>query len=77
MRDWIEETLGTRVHISSVDRFIRSLGYNYKKTLRASEQERADVATARCLWRDWQKTCASARLVFLDETGAATNMTRR
>jgi len=31
LRDWIEETLGVRVHISSVDRFIRSLGYSYKK----------------------------------------------
>jgi ABC-type hemin transport system ATPase subunit len=63
--------------ISSVDRFIRSLGYSYKKTLRASEQERADVAVARLLWRDWQKTCDPARLIFLDETGAGTDMTRR
>ena len=31
LRNWIEETLGVRVHISSVDRFIRSLGYSYKK----------------------------------------------
>jgi transposase len=31
LRDWIEETLEVRVHISSVDRFIRSLGYSYKK----------------------------------------------
>ena len=31
LRDWIEETLGVRVHVSSVDRFIRSLGYSYKK----------------------------------------------
>jgi transposase len=31
LRDWIEETVGVRVHISSVDRFIRSLGYSYKK----------------------------------------------
>ena len=31
LRDWIEETLGVRVHVSSVDRFIRLLGYSYKK----------------------------------------------
>jgi transposase len=31
MRDWVFDTLGVRVHISSVDRFIRSLGYSYKK----------------------------------------------
>ena len=31
LRGWIEETLGVRVHVSPVDRFIRSLGYSYKK----------------------------------------------
>ena len=31
LRDWIEETLVVRVHVSSVDRFIRLLGYSYKK----------------------------------------------
>jgi transposase len=40
LRDWIEETLGVRVHISSVDRFIRSLGYSYKKNT-AGERTRA------------------------------------
>jgi len=48
-----------------------------KKTLRASEQERADVAAARLVWQDWQKICDCARLIFLDETGASTDMTRR
>jgi hypothetical protein len=33
------------------------------------------VAVARLLWRDWQKTCDPARLIFLDETGAGTDMT--
>lgn len=31
---------------------------------------------ARAAWQDWQPTCDSARLVFLDETSAATDMTR-
>ncbi len=31
LRDWAFETLGVRVHISSIDRFVRSLGYSYKK----------------------------------------------
>jgi transposase len=34
------------------------------------------VAAARAVWQDWQKTCDPSRLVFLDETGAATDMTR-
>ena len=31
LRDWAEEALGIRVHVSSVDRFVRALGYSYKK----------------------------------------------
>lgn len=31
LRDWAEEALGVCVHLSSVNRFIRSLGYSYKK----------------------------------------------
>jgi transposase len=47
-----------------------------KKTLRASEQERADVALARAVWQEWQSVCDPSRLIFLDETGAATDMLR-
>jgi transposase len=48
-----------------------------KKTLVASEQQREDVARAREQWQAWQQTCDLSRLVFLDETGITTNMTRR
>jgi transposase len=48
-----------------------------KKTLRASEQERPDVAAARAQWRAGQAALDPRRLVFVDETGTATNMTRR
>ena len=44
--------------------------------MRASEQDRVDVAMARAAWQDWQPTCDPARLVFLDETSAATDMIR-
>ena len=42
-----------------------------------SEQRRADVARARQRWRRLQPLLARRRLIFLDETGAATNMVRR
>ncbi|HKP12053.1 MAG TPA: IS630 family transposase [Blastocatellia bacterium] len=48
-----------------------------KKTLRASEQRRPDVAAER---DDFSKEIAAGdpnRLVFLDESGILTNMTRR
>ena len=31
LRDWAQAVLSVRVHLSSVDRFLRSLGYRYKK----------------------------------------------
>ncbi|SEM89181.1 Transposase [Nitrosospira multiformis] len=35
------------------------------------------MAAVRLVWRDSQKTCDPPRLIFLDETGASTDMTRR
>ncbi|TPG37704.1 IS630 family transposase [Roseomonas nepalensis] len=48
-----------------------------KKQLRAAEQDRPDVAAHRRHWRVWQRYMDPERFVFLDETGAATNMVRR
>lgn len=48
-----------------------------KKTLIAAEQARADVALRREQWRAAQGELDPQRLVFLDETWAKTNMTRR
>jgi transposase len=47
-----------------------------KKSLRAAEQERADVARARRRWIREQGLLDSARLVFIDETSVNTSMTR-
>jgi transposase len=48
-----------------------------KKTCHAAEQKRADVAAARAVWRKAQGSLSIDRLVFIDETWATTNMTRR
>src|SRR5882762_8735676 len=47
-----------------------------KKSLRAAEQERADVALARRRWMREQGMFDPARLVFIDETAANTKMVR-
>jgi len=47
-----------------------------KKSLRAAEQERADVAQARVEWRASQAELSPEHLVFIDESGASTKMTR-
>jgi transposase len=48
-----------------------------KKSLHAAEQQRPDVAAARQTWRAAQPDLDPQRLVFIDETWATTNMTRR
>jgi hypothetical protein len=47
-----------------------------KKSLRASEQDRPDVAARRRIWRAAQPFIDPGKLVFIDETGANTKMTR-
>ena len=54
----------------------RAWFYAKKKTRHAAEQEREDVAAARAAWRENQGDLNVERLVFIDETWAATNMTR-
>ena len=48
-----------------------------KKTLIASEQDRPDVAEKRQQWRALQEQIDPNQVVFIDETWAKTNMTRR
>ena len=48
-----------------------------KKSLHASEQDRPDVARRRAQWKKYQGRLDPTRLVFIDETWAKTNMTRR
>src|SRR5204862_2277185 len=52
-------------------------GSRSKKSLHASEQDRADVARRRARWKMHQGRLDPRRLVFIDETWAKTNMTRR
>ncbi|MCZ7582083.1 MAG: IS630 family transposase [Deltaproteobacteria bacterium] len=47
-----------------------------KKSLRAREQDRPDVQARRKAWRQETDGIDSSHLIFLDESGAKTNMTR-
>ena len=69
---------GVLVAPASVSGWYRRNGYRYKKTLLASEQDRADVRAARREWvakRQPRMRREAHRLVFVDETGT-TKMTR-
>ena len=61
---------------TAVWRFFQRHKIGFKKSLRAAEQERADVVRARRRWMREQGMFDPARLVFLDETAANTKMVR-
>jgi transposase len=52
------------------------MGSASKKTLRAAEQDRPDVAQARQMWKADQPGVDASKLVFIDETGINTKMVR-
>src|SRR5215210_7148145 len=63
--------------LSTIADMLHRLGLSHKKrALRASEQDRPDVARHRSRWRVWQRYMDGERFVFLDETAATTAMTR-
>jgi transposase len=55
---------------TSVWRFFKRHDITFKKSLRAAERERADVARARRRWMRERGLFDPARLVFIDETAA-------
>src|SRR5208337_809211 len=61
---------------TSVWRFFKRHDITFKKSLRAAEQERADVARARRRWMRERGLFDPARLVFIDETSTNTAMVR-
>ena len=78
LRDLVVE-LGERGVVTSygsVWRMVHDARITFKKTLFAAEQDRPDVARRRARWKAYQGRLDPARLVFIDETWAKTNMTR-
>jgi transposase len=63
-----------------VDGFAQGFGQNgadiKKKTLYPSELTRPDIRIARAQWAKAQKSVPHHRFLFIDESGAKTNMTR-
>src|SRR3974390_2994958 len=68
---------GIHTSKSALDRFLaRHKITRKKKSLRAAEQKRKDVARARRKWIREQGMLDAAKLVFIDETSVNTNMVR-
>jgi transposase len=68
---------GVAASYGAVWAFFAREAITFKKSLHASEQDRADVARHRARWQKHQGRLDPKRLVFIDETWAKTNMTRR
>ncbi len=62
---------------STLDLWLTRLGWSCKKTRPASEPSRPDAAAQRKQWPQRLAGVSAARLVFVDESGANTQMTRR
>ena len=74
----LQEALRTPASLPTLCRTIKRLGFRFKKkTVHASEHDRADVRLARTAWRAAAPTLDPARLVFLDESGVRTDLIRR
>jgi transposase len=72
-------TTGEKADPASLLRWLIRAGCRFKKTLRASEHDRPDVKQAREEWigvRQPEMRLEPHRLVFFDETGTTTKMTR-
>jgi transposase len=63
--------------LGSIWRFFDRHGISFKKSVRAAEQDRPDVAAVRAEWAQNQVELDPERLVFIDETGTSTNMARQ
>src|ERR1700751_2392412 len=67
---------GFRVAAARFGDFLIAMTSRSKKSLRAAEQHRADVARARRRWIRQQGYLDTTRLVFIDETAVTINMVR-
>jgi transposase len=69
--------LNLPVCVSALCRTVKNkLGYRFKKTRHAAEQNRADVKARREEWKTAQPAMNAGKLVFLDESSVNTGMTR-
>lgn len=77
LQAWLAAEHSLKVSIGCVWKRLRDLGLTLKKkSLRAAEQDRADIVEAREAWRASQPDLSPEHLVFIDETGAKTNLVR-
>ncbi|MEM9446560.1 MAG: IS630 family transposase, partial [Verrucomicrobiota bacterium] len=75
MRERLDEQYKLSISQATLHYHLCKMGYSFKKTFRASERGRADIAIKRQQWKWDQLVWNPQKLVFLDETGVNTKMT--
>lgn len=70
LREWLRLADGVSASMFTVWKTLRLLGLTLKKSRRATEQTRADIAEGCRAGRELQPRLNARRLVFLDETWA-------
>jgi transposase len=76
LQELIDE-LRLPICVSALCRTVNNkLGYRFKKTRHAAEQNREDVRARREEWKNIQPAMNAEKLVFLDESGINAGMTR-
>ena len=77
LRAWLSQTHKVSASTGAMWKTLAALKLTFKKkSRRAAEQDRPDVAQARAEWRVKQPGLMPGQLVFIDETWTKTNMTR-
>jgi transposase len=77
LRAWLSETHRASASTGLMWKTLAALKLTFKKkSRRAAEHDRPDVAQARAEWRAKQPNLRPGQLVFIDETWTKTNMTR-
>lgn len=59
--------LGIDCAESAVCTALKKLGFTFKKTIHAAEQDRPEVAERRACWREKQRQRDGCRLIFIDD----------
>ncbi|PTY01175.1 IS630 family transposase [Verrucomicrobia bacterium LW23] len=74
----LREALGLTCALSTLHYVLVAMGLTFKKDVaRGRAGARADIKAGRRRWKSKRRNWHRSRLVFIDEAGAKTNMTRR
>ncbi|PTY01124.1 hypothetical protein DB346_13940 [Verrucomicrobia bacterium LW23] len=74
----LREALGLTCALSTLHHVLVAMGLTFKKDVaRGRAGARADIKAGRRRWKSKRRNWHRSRLVFIDEAGAKTNMTRR